>query len=252
MVVSPDVGGVVRARGLAKRIDAPLAIVDKRRERAGESEVMNVIGDVAGKTLHPGRRHRRFRRHAVQCGRSAARTRARRTSTPTSPTACCRAAPSARIAGFEAEGACRSPIRSSRPRPSQVAQNIRVLSIASLIGEAIGRTAQEEVGVEPVRLGSGLDRFGQRSRSPAGLQFKYRTTNTVSRSRGCLDQLICPSGAKRVRARRQVRDLRRTREASSATAFRSIFGLVFVVIDHAELHNRHDPIHESRFLRMQS
>src|ERR1700726_2504537 len=48
MVVSPDVGGVVRARGLAKRIDAPLAIVDKRRERAGESEVMNVIGEVDG------------------------------------------------------------------------------------------------------------------------------------------------------------------------------------------------------------
>src|SRR5205807_4947973 len=50
MVVSPDVGGVVRARGLAKRINAPLAIVDKRRERAGESDVMNVIGDVADHT----------------------------------------------------------------------------------------------------------------------------------------------------------------------------------------------------------
>src|SRR6201989_1260626 len=50
MVVSPDVGGVVRARGLAKRINTPLAIIDKRRERAGESEVMNVIGDVAGYT----------------------------------------------------------------------------------------------------------------------------------------------------------------------------------------------------------
>src|SRR4029078_9916895 len=47
-VVSPDVGGVGRARGLAKRINAPLAIIDKRRERAGESEVMNVIGDVTG------------------------------------------------------------------------------------------------------------------------------------------------------------------------------------------------------------
>jgi len=47
MIVSPDVGGVVRARALAKRLDnAPLAIVDKRRERAGESEVMNIIGDV--------------------------------------------------------------------------------------------------------------------------------------------------------------------------------------------------------------
>jgi ribose-phosphate pyrophosphokinase len=50
MVVSPDVGGVVRARALAKRIDAPLAIVDKRRERAGESEVMNIIGDVEGRS----------------------------------------------------------------------------------------------------------------------------------------------------------------------------------------------------------
>ena len=50
MVVSPDVGGVVRARALAKRLDnAPLAIVDKRRERAGESEVMNIIGDVSGR-----------------------------------------------------------------------------------------------------------------------------------------------------------------------------------------------------------
>jgi ribose-phosphate pyrophosphokinase len=45
-VVSPDVGGVVRARALAKRINADLAIIDKRRERAGVSEVMNIIGDV--------------------------------------------------------------------------------------------------------------------------------------------------------------------------------------------------------------
>jgi ribose-phosphate pyrophosphokinase len=50
VVVSPDVGGVVRARALAKRLgNPPLAIVDKRRERAGESEVMNIIGDVRGK-----------------------------------------------------------------------------------------------------------------------------------------------------------------------------------------------------------
>jgi len=48
MVVSPDVGGVVRARALAKRLGTDLAIVDKRRERAGESEVMNIIGDVEG------------------------------------------------------------------------------------------------------------------------------------------------------------------------------------------------------------
>jgi ribose-phosphate pyrophosphokinase len=49
MVVSPDVGGVVRARALAKRFNVPIAICDKRRERPGESEVMNVIGDVRGK-----------------------------------------------------------------------------------------------------------------------------------------------------------------------------------------------------------
>ena len=45
-IVSPDVGGVVRARAIAKRLDADLAIIDKRRERAGVSEVMNIIGDV--------------------------------------------------------------------------------------------------------------------------------------------------------------------------------------------------------------
>ena len=49
-IVSPDVGGVLRARALAKRLgNAPLAIVDKRRERPGESEVMNIIGDVTGR-----------------------------------------------------------------------------------------------------------------------------------------------------------------------------------------------------------
>lgn len=49
MIISPDVGGVARARELAKRIDAPLAIVDKRREKAGVIAEMTVIGDVRGK-----------------------------------------------------------------------------------------------------------------------------------------------------------------------------------------------------------
>jgi ribose-phosphate pyrophosphokinase len=49
VIVSPDVGGVVRARAIAKRLDADLAIIDKRRERAGVSEVMNIIGDVKGR-----------------------------------------------------------------------------------------------------------------------------------------------------------------------------------------------------------
>jgi ribose-phosphate pyrophosphokinase len=50
MIVSPDVGGVARARAIAQRIGADLAIVDKRRPRAGVSEVMNIIGDVSGQS----------------------------------------------------------------------------------------------------------------------------------------------------------------------------------------------------------
>lgn len=50
MVVSPDVGGVVRARALAKRLECDLAIIDKRRPKANVSEVMNIIGDVRGRT----------------------------------------------------------------------------------------------------------------------------------------------------------------------------------------------------------
>jgi ribose-phosphate pyrophosphokinase len=49
LIVSPDVGGVVRARSLAGRLGADIAIVDKRRPKAGESEVMNIIGDVEGR-----------------------------------------------------------------------------------------------------------------------------------------------------------------------------------------------------------
>jgi ribose-phosphate pyrophosphokinase len=50
LVVSPDVGGVVRARAIAKRLDSDLAIIDKRRPKANVSEVMNIIGDVSGRT----------------------------------------------------------------------------------------------------------------------------------------------------------------------------------------------------------
>ncbi|HZQ61679.1 MAG TPA: ribose-phosphate pyrophosphokinase [Casimicrobiaceae bacterium] len=50
LVVSPDVGGVVRARAIAKRLDSDLAIIDKRRPHANVAEVMNIIGDVAGRT----------------------------------------------------------------------------------------------------------------------------------------------------------------------------------------------------------
>ncbi len=144
MVVSPDVGGVARARGLAKRINAPLAIVDKRRERAGESEVMNVIGEVAGYHLRADRRHRRLRRHAGERRRRAARTEGARRSTPISATACSRAARSARIA----KSKLKELVITDSIQPTKevlAAGNIRLLQVAPLIGEAIGRTASEEL-----------------------------------------------------------------------------------------------------------
>jgi ribose-phosphate pyrophosphokinase len=142
MVVSPDVGGVVRARGLAKRINAPLAIVDKRRERAGESEVMNVIGDVDERTcilvddiidsggtlinaadalLEKGASEvYAYISHGVLSGGAVAR-----------------------ISG----SSLKELVITDSIQPTEgvrVARNIRVLSIATLIGEAIGRTASEE------------------------------------------------------------------------------------------------------------
>ncbi len=142
MVVSPDVGGVVRARGLAKRIDAPLAIVDKRRERPGESEVMNIIGDVDGMTcilvddivdsggtlcnaadalLAKGATGvHAYITHGVLSGGAVARITASRL----------------------AELVITDSIQATEA--VRVAHNIRVLSIAPLIGEAIGRTASEE------------------------------------------------------------------------------------------------------------
>ncbi|MGP0093579.1 MAG: ribose-phosphate pyrophosphokinase [Xanthobacteraceae bacterium] len=142
MVVSPDVGGVVRARGLAKRINAPLAIIDKRRERPGESEVMNVIGEVDGRTcilvddivdsggtlvnaadalIEQGAKDvYAYISHGVLSGGAVARITASR---------------------------LKELVISDSIQPTEavrVSRNIRVLSIATLIGEAIGRTAAEE------------------------------------------------------------------------------------------------------------
>jgi ribose-phosphate pyrophosphokinase len=141
-VVSPDVGGVVRARGLAKRINAPLAIIDKRRERAGESEVMNVIGEVAGTTcilvddivdsggtlvnaadalIAQGATDvYAYITHGVLSGGAVARITASR---------------------------LKELVITDSIQPTEavrVARNIRVLSIATLLGEAINRTAGEE------------------------------------------------------------------------------------------------------------
>ncbi len=142
MVVSPDVGGVVRARGLAKRINTPLAIIDKRRERPGESEVMNVIGDVAGFTCilvddivdsggtlvnaadallaNGAKEVYAYITHGVLSGGAVTRVTSSRLkelviTDSILPTEAVRSAP-----------------------------NIRALPIAPLIAEAIGRTAAEE------------------------------------------------------------------------------------------------------------
>src|SRR5215469_1240649 len=142
MVVSPDVGGVVRARGLAKRINAPLAIIDKRRERAGESEVMNVIGDVAGYTCilvddivdsggtlvnaadallaNGAKEVYAYISHGVLSGGAVARITTSR---------------------------LKELVITDTIQPTEAvrkAANIRTLSVAGLIAEAIGRTAAEE------------------------------------------------------------------------------------------------------------
>ena len=142
IVVSPDVGGVVRARGLAKRIDAPLAIVDKRRERPGDSEVMNVIGDVSGRTCvlvddivdsggtlvnaaeallkHGAKLVTAYITHGVLSGGAAARI---------------------------TSSQLKELVITDSIQPSEEvgkAKNIRVLPIAPLLAEAIARTAEEK------------------------------------------------------------------------------------------------------------
>ena len=141
VVVSPDVGGVVRARALAKRIDAQLAIVDKRRERPGESEVMSIIGDVAGRScilvddivdsggtlcnaaealLEKGATEvYAFITHGVLSGGAVSRI---------------------------ANSKLKELVITDSIMPTEavkVARNIRVLSIDGLMGEAIARTASE-------------------------------------------------------------------------------------------------------------
>jgi ribose-phosphate pyrophosphokinase len=142
VVVSPDVGGVVRARLIAKRIDAQLAIVDKRRERPGESEVMNIIGDVAGRDcllvddiVDSG---------GTLCNAAEALLAEGALSV------------AAYITHGVLSGGAVARIGSSKLRelvitdsiePTRAvydARNVRVLSIAPLLGEAISRTALEK------------------------------------------------------------------------------------------------------------
>jgi ribose-phosphate pyrophosphokinase len=142
VVVSPDVGGVVRARALAKRLDCPLAIVDKRRERAGMSEVMNIIGEVAGKSCI-------LIDDIVDSGGTLVNAAEALLANGAKDV-------TAYITHGVLSGGAVSRITSSKLKnlvitdsiqPTEavkVAKNIRVISIASLIGEAIGRTSREE------------------------------------------------------------------------------------------------------------
>lgn len=141
-VVSPDVGGVVRARGLAKRIDAPIAICDKRRERPGESEVMNVIGDVDGRRciliddiVDSGGTLVNAANALLAQG--AKEVMAYITHGVLSGGACARVAKSELTSLVVTD--------SIQPTKDVLAtKNIRTLSIAPLIGEAIARTSREE------------------------------------------------------------------------------------------------------------
>jgi ribose-phosphate pyrophosphokinase len=142
MVVSPDVGGVVRARALAKRLDAPLAIVDKRRESPGEAEVMNIIGDVAGRRcilfddiVDSG---------GTLCNAAEALMDAGASSVLAYIThGVLSGGAVARITASKIEELVITD--SIQPTEAIVAApNIRVCGIAPLIGEAIARTASEK------------------------------------------------------------------------------------------------------------
>ncbi|MDZ7826159.1 MAG: ribose-phosphate pyrophosphokinase [Gammaproteobacteria bacterium] len=101
MVVSPDVGGVVRARALAKQLDADLAIIDKRRPQANESQVMNIIGDVEGRTCVLVDDMVDTAGTLCKAADGAQGARRRRRWSPTSPIRCCPARPSTNISNSE-------------------------------------------------------------------------------------------------------------------------------------------------------
>src|SRR6188508_457912 len=142
MVVSPDVGGVVRARALAKRIEAPIAICDKRRERPGESEVMHVIGDVRGKRCI-------LIDDIVDSGGTlvnAADALLKQGATEAMAYITHGVLTGGAVAKITASSLKTLVITDTiQPtEPVKAAGNIRVLSIAPLMAEAIARTAREE------------------------------------------------------------------------------------------------------------
>ena len=142
MVVSPDVGGVVRARALAQRIDTPLAIVDKRRDKPGESEVMNVIGEVSGKDcllvddiIDSG---------GTLC--NAAEALLAQGATSVTAYISHGVLSSGAVSRISASSLRELVITDSISPTTAIesAHNIRVLSVSELIGEAIRRTELEQ------------------------------------------------------------------------------------------------------------
>ncbi len=141
VIVSPDAGGIVRARAIAKRLDADLAIVDKRRDRAGESEVLNIIGDVEGRRCiiiddivdSAG----------TLCNAATALKRVGATSVQAHIThGVLSGGAVARVTASELE--VLTVTDSIRPTEAmRVAQNVRVITIAPLIAEAMRRIADE-------------------------------------------------------------------------------------------------------------
>ncbi len=143
MVVSPDVGGVARARGLAKRINAPLAIVDKRRERPGESEVMNVIGEVAGFTCVMVDDIVDSGGTLVNAAEALLEQKAKAVYAYIS-----HGVLSSGAVNRIAKSKLKELVITDSIQPTKdvlAAGNIRMLPVAPLIGEAIARTATEEL-----------------------------------------------------------------------------------------------------------
>ena len=141
MVVSPDVGGVVRARNIANRLNADLAIVDKRRERAGVSEVMNIIGDVDGRRCIMV--DEIVDSAGTLCNAAAALMQSGASEVHAYVT---HAVLSGGAAARVAASSIKSLVVTNSIAPTEavrVSENIRVLSIAPLLAEAIRRISTE-------------------------------------------------------------------------------------------------------------
>ncbi|WP_449395119.1 ribose-phosphate pyrophosphokinase [Devosia riboflavina] len=150
MIVSPDVGGVARARAVAQRLGTDLAIVDKRRPKAGVSEVMNIIGDVSGKSciliddiVNSGGT-------LVNAADALLKAGANEVSAYITHGVLSEGA-AERIAGSKLKELVVTDSIEETPA-TKGAANIRRISIAALIGEAIARTASEQSVFELVRL----------------------------------------------------------------------------------------------------